>query len=150
MAITQSGLYFLTLEKMFIDTLGESLEAEDHYQVLVYDTEAPNFDTNDFHADITGEVTGGNYAQETILTTEFTTSSGTATYDHADIVYDNAGSNDVTIVDAMAAIMCTTVSGSATDQLVYCLDFVTAASCTNSTFTVQINGSGVFTWDFTP
>jgi hypothetical protein len=51
-AITASGLYGLTLEKIFIDTLGESLEAEDNKVLMVTDTEAPNFDTNDFRADI--------------------------------------------------------------------------------------------------
>ena len=150
MSITASGLYFLTIEKMFIDTLGESLEAEDHNQDLVNDTHTPAFDTDDFHADLDNIISGGNYAQETPTGTEVTTSTGTLTYDHADVVYDNGGSDDVTITNAMAAIFSTNVSGTATDQLLYCLDFVTAASCSNSTFTVQIHANGVFTWDFTP
>ena len=150
MAITASGLFGLSLEKMMIDTLGESIEAEDLQADLVTDTYAPNFDTHDFHADLTNIISGGNYAQEAVTGTEVTLSGGTLTYDHIDIVYDNGGSNDVTIVNAMAQALTTKVSGTATDQLIYLLDFVTAASSTNSTFTVQINASGAFTLDYTP
>jgi hypothetical protein len=150
MAVIASGLYFLSLEKLFLNSLGQSLEAEDNQADLVYDAETPNFDTHDFHADLTNIVTGGNYAQEIVTGTEITTSSGTLTFDHADTVYDNAGADDVTITDAMAQVHTTSVGTSATDQLIYLLDFVTAASCTNSTFTVQINALGVFTCDFTP
>ena len=150
MAVTASGLYFLTIEKMFLDTLGQTWEDELNQADLVTDTEAPNFDTHDFHADLLAIVSGGNYAQEVIVGSEITTSSGTLTYDHTDSLYDNAGANDVTITNAMAQVASTSVGASATDQLMYLLDFVTAASCSNSTFTVQIHTSGVFTWDFTP
>ncbi len=151
MAVIASGLYFLTFEKALIDTLGESLEDEDHYAGLVTDSEVPNFDTHDFHADITAEISGGNYAQDTITATEVTVSpAGTLMFDHVDTLYDNGGSNDVTITNAMAQGMATTVSGTATDQLVYLLDFVTAASSTASTFTTQINALGAFTIDLTP
>jgi len=135
---------------MFIDTLGESLEAEDNKLGLVYDAHTPDFDLDDFHADLDNEVTGGNYAKEAVLSTEITLATGTLTFDAADTVFDNAGADDVTITDAMAAILWTEVGSSATDQLVGCWDFSTAASCTNSTFTVQWNGSGLFTLDFTP
>ena len=150
MAITASGLYGLTIEKFLLDTAGESLEAEDHNTDLVNDTHAPDFNADDFHADLDNIISGGNYAQETPTSTEVTISGGTLTYDHADSLYDNGGSDDVTIADAMAQVFSTNVSGTATDQLVYLLDFVTAASCTNSTFTVHINASGAFTIDYTP
>lgn len=150
MAITASGLYGLTIEKMLIDTLGESLEAEDHTLSLVTDTYTPAFDTHDFHADLTNEITGGNYAADAVTTTEVTLTTGTLTYDAADNVYDNAGANDVTITDAMAAVLVTTVGTSATNQLVGLWDFVTAASCSNSTFTVQWAAGGLFSLDYTP
>ena len=57
---------------------------------------------------------------------------------------------DSSITNAMAAIFHTTVSGTATDQLIGLWDFVTAASSTSSTFTVQWNASGMFTLDLTP
>lgn len=150
MAITASGLYGLTLEKMLIDTAGESLEAEDNKLGLVQDAYTPAFDTHDFHADLTNEISGGNYAKEAVTTTELTLATGTLTFDAADTVFDNAGANDVTITDAMAAVLWTEVGLSTTDQLVGLWDFVTAASCTNSTFTVQWNASGLFTLDYTP
>ncbi len=149
MAITASGLYFISFEKMFIDTLGESLEAEDQVIVLVTDTHTPAFDTDDFHDDLDNEISGGNYSSEALTSTEITVSTGTLQFDAADTVFDNGGSNDVTITNAMAAILHTTVSGTATDQLIGLWDFVTAASSTASTFTVQW-GSNMFTLDLTP
>ncbi len=151
MAVTASGLYFLSFEKMTIDTLGESLEAEDHTAGLVTDSEVPAFDTHDFHADITAEITGGNYAADTVTATEVTVSpAGTLMFDHVDTLYDNGGSNNVTITNAMAQYFATTVGSSATNQLIYLMDFVTAASSTASTFTTQINSLGAFTIDLTP
>ncbi len=151
MAIGASGLYFLSFEKMLIDTLGESLEAEDHTAGLVTDTHTPAFDTDDFQDDIDNEISGGNYARDVITATEVTVSpAGTLMFDHIDTLYDNGGSNDVTITNAMAQYMATTVTGDTDDQLIYLLDFVTAASSTASTFTVQINSLGAFTIDLTP
>ena len=150
MALTGSGLYGLSLEKMMIDTLGESIEAEDPYAGLVTDTHTPDYTLDDFHADIDNEISGGNYAQDTVTGTEVTLSGGTLTFDHIDTLYDNGGSDDVTISNAMGQFLCTTVSGTATDQLIYMLDFVTAASSSNSTFTTQLNAAGAFTVDYTP
>jgi len=150
MAITASGLYFLSWEKMLIDTLGETLEAEDNVIVLVNDTHTPAFDTDDFHADLDNEITGGNYSSEALTSTEITVTTGTLKFDAADTKYDNGAADDVTITNAMAAIFHTTVSGTATDQLIGLWDFVTAASSTASTFTVQWNSSGMLTLDLTP
>ncbi len=150
MAITASGLYFLSFEKMFIDTLGESLEAEDQQLVLVTDTHTPAFDTDDFHADLDNEISGGNYAAEAVTSTEITVAAGTLTLDAADTVFDNGGANDVTITNAMAAVFHTNVGASATDQLIGLWDFTTAASSTASTFSVQWAGTGMLTLDLTP
>ncbi len=150
MAITASGLYGLSLEKVFIDTLGQSLEAEDNKVGLVLDGYTPNFDTHDFHADLTNEHAGGNYVKEALITTEITLSSGVITFDAADTVFDNAAANDVTITDAMAAVVWTEVGTSGTDQLIGLWDFTSTAASTNSTFTVQWNGSGLWTLDYTP
>lgn len=150
MAITASGLYGLTLEKFFIDTAAESLEAEDQDIALVDDTHTPDFDVHDFAADLTGEASGGNYAREPLTTTEITLSTGTLTFDAADTVFDNAGANDVTITDAMAAVEILNVTTDADSPLFGLWDFVTAASSSNSTFTVQWNASGLVTLDYTP
>jgi len=150
MAITASGLYGLSLEKMLIDTLGISLEAEDNKVGLVLDGYTHDYDTHDFHADLTNEHAGGNYVKEALITTEVTLAAGTLTYDAADTVFDNGGSDDVTITDAMAAVVWTEVGASATDQLIGLWDFTATAASTNSTFTVEWNGSGLFTLDYTP
>ena len=147
MAVTASGLYGLSLEKMMIDTLGESLEAEDNKVLMVTDSEVPNFDTHDFRADITAEVTGTGYTSGgvAITTTEITLASGVLTFDAADVSWSSS-----TIASAMAAVGYTNVSGAATDQLIWLSDFVTAASSSSGTFTVQWSGSGIFTLDYTP
>ena len=150
MSVTASGLFFLSWEKMLRDLLGEDLEAEDNVIVMTTDSYTPAFDTHDFHADITNEISGGNYSSEALTSTEITVSAGTLKFDGADSVFDNGGANDVTISNAMAAIFHTTVSGTATDQLIGLWDFVSAASSSASTFTVQWNGSGMWTLDLTP
>ncbi len=151
MAVTASGLYFLTWEKILIDTLGQSLEADDNNLLLVTDTEAPNFDTHDFHADILAEMATTNYGFEPVTSTEIVvTPAGTLNFDAADTPFDNGGSNDVTVTNAMAAVHYTSVGSSATDQLVGLWDFVTAASSTASIFTVLWNSTGLLTLDLTP
>lgn len=147
MAITASGLYGLTLEKMMIDTLGESLEAEDNKVLMVTDSYTPNFDTHDFRNDITNEVTGTGYTAggAAITATEITLSSGVLTFDGADVSWTSS-----TIADAMAAVHYTNVSADTTDQLVVLSDFVNAASSSNGTFTIQWSATGIFTVDYTP
>jgi len=135
-------MFGLSIEKMLIDTLGESLEAEDQECALVSDTYAPNFDTHDFHADLTNELTT---PPETQTGTEVTLSSGTLTFDATDMVF-----SAVTVTDAMANVGYTNVGASATDQLIYLQDFVTAASATAADFTVQHAAGGIFTQDYTP
>lgn len=143
MAITASGLYGLSIEKVWIDTLGESLEAEDQENALVSDSYTPNFDTHDFHADLTNELTTPPETAGTA--TEITLSGGTLTFDSNDKTYSS-----VTVTDAMANVGYTNVGTSATDQLIYLQDFVTAASATAADFVVQHSGTGIFTQDYTP
>ena len=145
-----SGLYFLLIEKLFINSLAESMEAEDGTAGLVTDTHTPAFDTDEFHDDIDNEISGGNYAADTVTATEITVTTGTLKFDHIDTLYDNGGSNDVTITNAEAQYMVLTAGSSATDPLLYMLDFGSPASSTASTFTTQINSAGAFTIDLVP
>lgn len=147
MSITASGLYGLSLEKMMIDTLGESLEAEDNKVLMVTDTHTPNFDTHDFRNDITNEVSGTGYSAggAAITSTEVTLSSGTLTFDGADVSWASS-----TIANAMAAVLYTNVGADTTDQLILLSDFVNAASSSGGTFTIQWSASGLFTLDYTP
>lgn len=147
MAIIAAGLFGLTLEKMLIDTAGQSLEAETHKELMTTDTYTPDFNAHDFRNDVTNEVTGTNYTAGgvTVTSTEVTISAGTLTFDAADTVYTN-----VTVANAMAGVFYFNVGTSATDQLVVLQDFVTAASATAADFTIQHAAGGIFTIDFTP
>lgn len=150
MAITASGLFGLTLEKQFIDTLGLSLESETALSVaMITDSATPNFDTMDFWNDLEGnEVSGTGYTAggETLTSTEVTLASGTLTYDAADTSWTSS-----TITSAMAAVGYFDRGGATTaDELMFLLDFVTAASSSGGTFLIQYNASGIYTLDYTP
>lgn len=147
MAISGSGFYGLTLEKMLIDTAGESLEAEDNKVLLVADGYTPDFNAHDFRDDITNEVSGTGYtAGGSALTgTELTIASGILTFDAANLSWSSS-----TITDAMAAVLYFNVSTAGTDQLVLLSDFVTAASTSAGTFEIQWHASGIATIDFVP
>ena len=150
MAITASGLFGLTLEKILIDTAGISLESETAVKgALLLDTATPNFDTHDFLADLeanevaaTGNYTAGGVA---LTGTEVTLSSGVLTYDA-----NNPQWASSTIADAMALLGYLEVGASSADMLVWLSDFVTAASTTNGLFEVQFSGTGIITLDYVP
>jgi hypothetical protein len=147
MSITASGLFGLTWEKMWIDTAGQSMEAETHKCMMTEDAYTPDFNAHDFRADVTNEVAGTGYSAggATITATEWTISGGVATYDHADVTWASS-----TIPNAMCGIDYFNVGAAGTDQLLFLMDFVTAASSSGGTFTIQINASGAVTLDFTP
>lgn len=152
MTVTAAGLYGLTLEKAFNVSTAfptNGLESETAVKVLmVTDSEAPNFDTHDFRNDITAEVTGTGYSAggTALTTTEITLSSGVLTYDAADVSWSAS-----TIANAMAAVGYFARGGASTaDELVWLSDFVSAASSSSGTFTVQWSASGIFTVDYTP
>lgn len=147
MAISGSGFYLLTVEKMLIDTSGESLEAEDNKILLVNDSYTPDFNAHDFRNDVTNEVSGTGYTAggSALLTTELTISGGILTFDAADLSWATS-----TIPSAMAAILYFNVGADTTDQLVLLSDFVTAASSSAGTFQIAWNASGVATLDLVP
>lgn len=144
MAITASGLYGLTLEKCLINGAAINLEAEDNKVAMVTDSHTPDFNAHDFYADLTNEVSGTGYTAGgvALTSTEITISSGVLTYDATDVSWASS-----TISNAMAAIG---YADAVNDELIFCSDFVTAASTTNGTFTIQWHASGIFTIDFTP
>jgi len=150
MAITASGLFGLTLEKQLIDTLGLSLESESALSVaMIEDTATPDFNAHDFWSDLeSNEVSGTGYTAggETLTGTELTISTGVLTYDATDVAWTSS-----TIPDAMAAVGYFDRGGATTaDELMFLSDFVSAASSSSGTFTIQWSGTGIFTVDFTP
>lgn len=148
MAITASGMFGPTLEKMFIDTAGESLEAEDNRITLISDSATPNFDTMDFWDDlVANEVTGTNWSAGGVALTgtEVTLSGGLLTFDATDVSVAST-----TISNAMASVLRFNVGSNATDQLVLLHDFVTAVSSSNGTFAINWAAGGLMTNDYTP
>lgn len=148
-AVTAPGVYGPTLEKVFLDTIGLSIESETAmFVMMVTDSYTHNYDTHDFRDDITNEVTGTNYTSggKVITSTEVTLSSGLFTYDAADVSWASS-----TIANAMAAVGYYARGGASTaDEVLWLSDFVTAASTTNGTFTIQWHANGIFTIDYTP
>ena len=150
MAITAAGLFGLTLEKQFIDTLGLSLESETALSVaMITDSATPNFDTHDFWNDLeANEVSGAGYTAggATLTGTEVTLASGLLTYDATDVQWTSS-----TITSAMAGVGYFDRGGATSaDELMWLSDFVTAASSSGGTFTIEWAAGGIFTVDYTP
>ena len=147
MAISGSGFYALTHEKMMIDTAGQSMEAETHKGLLVTDTYTPDYNAHDFRNDITNEVSGTGYSAggEAFTSTELTISGGVVTWDFADPSWASSS-----ITDAMAHISYFNVGADTTDQLLLLLDFVTAVSTSDGTLLVALDAAGAATWDLVP
>jgi hypothetical protein len=150
MSITASGMFGLTIEKMFIDTAAQSLEAETHNGMLVEDGYTPAFDTHDFRADVTNECSGTGYTSggSNLTTTEISVgspSAGTLKWDFDDPAWPAS-----TISNAMALVTFFDTGSSATDMLILLLDFVTAVSTSSGLLTVQIHSNGALNLDYTP
>ena len=152
MAITASGLFGLTLEKFFIDTVGISIESETLVKgALITDAATPNFDTMDFWNDLeANEVSGTGYTAggQALTTTEVTVASpaaGQLKFDTADTSWASS-----TITSAMALPVYLEVGASSADILFYLLDFVTAVSTSSGTLTVQFAANGHWYADYTP
>lgn len=142
-----SALYGLTLEKMMIDTAGQSLEAETHKVLVVNDSETPDFTVHDFRDDIVNEVTGTGWSAGgvALTSTEITLATGTLTFDAADV-----SQSTVTLTAAEAAVLYFNVGTAGTDQLVLMSDFGSPVSPSAGTFTIAWSASGIFTLDYTP
>lgn len=142
MAITGSGLYGPTLQKMFTNAAALDASAEDLKVALVTDSYTPDFDAHDFYADLTNEVSGTGYTAggATLTGTTVGVASGVLTFDADDVTW--AGS---TITDAMAAVG---YFDAAADELLFLSDFVSAASSDGGAFTITWAAGGIWTVDF--
>lgn len=149
MAVTASGLFGLTQEKMMIDTAGISLESETLVKLaLITDAATPAFDTMDFYDDLSANEATGSSSHQTLTTTEVTIGSpaaGQLKYDAADAAWTSS-----TITSAMAAVAYLEAGTSAQDMLLCLLDFVTAVSTSSGTLTVQFAANGLYYLDYTP
>ncbi len=152
MAITASGGYGLTFEKIYLKTQTAGMEsASAMWCLMCTDTEAPNFDTHDFVADIAAEVTAGSgyttggMALASVAVDVGSPAAGQIRVDSADPAWTTS-----TITSAMAAVLYFTTGNTATAQLVFLSDFVTAATSSNGTFTITVAANGWWYIDYTP
>ena len=147
MAITASGLYGLTLEKALNNTVAIDWEADTSKGALFTDTVAPNFDTDTAYGAApydANETSGGSWpAGGVALTgTELTLAAGTMKFDATDV--------SVATTDITAAMGYLLYADAATDEAMLLVDFGTAVTTVNGTFTVTWHGNGIMTIDYTP
>lgn len=145
MAVTASGLFFLTFEKMLNNGAALNLEAEDTKIFMITNSSTPNFDTNTAYSSLSAnEVSGTGYTAGGVAlgATEITVSSGTLVYDAADTSWASS-----TISSARAAVQ---QAAAVANELVVLVNFGADYATTNGTFTIQWNPSGIFTIDLTP
>jgi hypothetical protein len=142
-----SGLFGLTLEKCLIDTLGESYEAEDNKILMTEAAYTQAFDTHDFRADVTDEVSGAGYSAggAALTSTEITLASGVLKFDAADVTWSSS-----TIPDASKAVHYFETGNAATDALGFLSEFSAPASSAGGDFVIQWHANGIFTIDYTP
>lgn len=145
MAVTASGLFFLTVEKMFNNGAALNAEAEDTKIFMITNSATPNFDTHDFYNDLSGnEVSGTGYTAGGVAMTgtEVTVSSGTLVYDANDVSWTSS-----TITSARAAVQ---QFAAVANEILVLVNFGADYATSNGTFTIQWNASGIFTIDLTP
>lgn len=147
MAVTTSGVFGLTKEKMYIDTMAQSMEAETHKAMLTNDSYTPNFTTHDFRNDVTNEVSGTGYTAggKAFTGTEITMGTNVLKFDHDDVSWSAS-----TITAAMCMVGYFNVGLNTTDALIYLLDFITAVTTASGLLLVQIASTGVFTEELIP
>ena len=140
-----SGGYQKNWEKLFLDTLGESLEAASNVKcMMMLAGFTPQYSTHEFVNAVTSEVSGTAY------TAEGTTCAGNAiawstpnlSFDVTDPVW-----NSSYITNAAQAAYYTEVGATSADQLHVNQDFGGAFTSTNGDFTIQEPGAGIWTID---
>ncbi len=150
MAITVSGLYYLTFRDIFTNTIAADLNSETDVKIALFNNSVttPNFDTDTAYASApynANEVTGTNWAAGgvALTTTTFSVTTGTLAWTAANV---SVASTTLSAVRG-GLIYCIT----ATTKNALCLvNFVSDYSTSNGTFAITWNGSGIFTIDLTP
>lgn len=150
MAVTVSGLYYLTFRDMMgTAQLAVDLDSETTNKLALYSNSiTPNFDTDTTQAAApynANEVTGTNWSAGGVVltTTGFSVTSGTLAWTAA-----NVSVASTTLTAARAALIYGL--GSTTKSAVCLVNFTSDYSTNNGTFAITWNGSGIFTIDLTP
>lgn len=111
---------------------------------LVTSTYSPSATTHDFFDDITNEVSGTNYTAggATIGSLTLTESSGTVTFDGADVTWAQSGSGFST---ARYAIIYKSTGTASTSPLIGYIDFTADKGNVSGDLTIQWGAGGIFT-----
>jgi len=143
MAITASGIHFISYEKMLINSAAISYEVETNKGALVTDTHTPNYDTDETW-DNTNETSGASWSAGGIALTgtELTTSSGTTKFDATDVSVATS-----TVTAAMAYRL---YADAVADEELLVVDFINPVTTVSGTLTITWNAAGIFTNDLTP
>ena len=104
----------------------------------------PSASTHDFFNDITNEVTGTNYTAggAEITGKSVTESSGTVTFDGADVTWSQSGSG---FSNARYAIIYKSTGTASTSRLIGYIDMTSDKGNVAGDFTISWAGTGVFT-----
>lgn len=137
-----TGFFGLTWEKMVensaaVDTDGDTLKEQLHTN-----TGTPNFETWDFHNDLTDEVAGTGYSAGGVTVTGVTSgiASGTYTFDGSDGVWASS-----TITFRGDAFVDTTPGSTTTNWLFLARTFGGDFTTSAGTATVQQAAGGIWT-----
>ena len=149
MAVTASGLFYLTFRDALLNTAALDLSLETHKGALVSNSATPAFDTHDAWADLSGaEVTGTNWAAGGVALTgtDITVSTGTLVFDATDVSVAST-----TLTNARAYVLyADALTTPVADALICLVNFGADYSTVNGTFAITWNASGIFTIDLTP
>lgn len=152
MALSSSGLYYLTVRDALSNTIALDLGSETNIKVAMFTNSitTPNFDTDVGYSAApytSNEVSGTGYSAGGVVltTTAFSVSSGTLLWNA-----DDASWSSSTITNARGALV---YDNSLTNKNAVCLiAFGADYSTSNGTFTIQWSNSpaAVFSIDLTP
>ena len=149
MAVTASGLFYLTMRDALSNTTALDLTLETHKGALISNSATPAFDTHDAWADLSAnEVTGTNWAAGGVALTGtgITVSSGTLVFDATDVSVASTSLTNARAYVLYADAITTPVA----DPLICLVNFGSDYSTSNGTFAITWNASGIFTIDLTP
>lgn len=151
MAVTASGLFYLTFRDMLQNDSATDLLADTNKLALFTNSITPAFDTNTAYGAApynANEVSGTGYSAGgvAIANDTITVSSGTLIYDGDDSSWTTATFSSV----RCGLLWDDTITTPTADPAICLINFGADFAVTAGTFTVQYAAGGIFTIDLTP
>jgi len=149
MAITQSGLYYITVRNAF-QGAAINLSTDTVYGALYTNSITPNFDTDTSYASspyTSGQSSGAGYVTggSALATKLHSVSSGTLIYDADDLAWAAS-----TVTARGLLLWDTTPTTPVADPVVCLINFGQDYSTSNGTFTVQFSANGIYRIQLVP